>query len=83
MDVFVPAGGRMWTTEQSMLSRRSTGVTIAYCFSFTSELCSTGYLSSNLLSLDFLCFLPLLVLPTTSIINLGHRIRGAFIEADD
>lgn len=28
MDVFVPATGRMGTTEQSMRSRRSTGVTV-------------------------------------------------------
>lgn len=28
MDVFVPAGGRMWTSEQSMLSRQSTSVRI-------------------------------------------------------
>lgn len=31
MDVFVPTGGRMWTTEQSMLSRQATGVTSKLC----------------------------------------------------
>ena len=52
MDVFVPAGGRMWTTEQSMLGRRSTGVTIklfVYCFSLTSNLWATGQTCSPLI----------------------------------
>lgn len=31
MDVFLPAGGRMWTTKQSMFSQQSASGTIKRC----------------------------------------------------
>lgn len=39
MDVFFPAGGRMWTAEQSMLGRWPTAVTIKLCLHTVFSLC--------------------------------------------